>query len=150
MSYHGWAHPAGRQRLAIQRHVGNVSVADKGADRGLDTCPFPWCPLLFWGHLLTRTVAHPQAGTCLQPCLPAPPAWGPSARSRGGLAHRQFSPENKWREIALTGEQPLFQANFHIIESNCFPFPPLSPLHNLTNCKRGLIPGLNTDADSSR
>lgn len=42
---------------------------------------------------------------------------------------------NKWREIALTGEQPLFQANFHIIESNDFPSFLPTPLHNLTNCK---------------
>ena len=39
------------------------------------------------------------------------------------------------------GEQPLFQANFHIIESTDFlSFLP-APLHNLTNCERDLIQG---------
>lgn len=72
------------------------------------------------------------------------PSWPGEGSQLGPAEDRQaiFS-RNKRREIASTGEQPLFQANFHIIESNDFlSFLP-APLHNLTNCERDLIQGLN-------
>lgn len=59
----------------------------------------PNFPPLFWGHLVAKEVAAHVDGTGLQPRLTAPPAWGPSARSRGGLAHRQFSPETNGEKL---------------------------------------------------
>ena len=72
------------------------------------------------------------------------PYWpGEGSQLRPAEDRRAIFSRNKRREIAPTGEQPLFQANFHIIESNDFlSFLP-APLHNLKNCERDLIQGLN-------
>lgn len=72
---------------------------------------------------------------------PPHPAWGAGSRLRPAEDAQAIFSGNKCREIALTGEQPLFQANFHIIESNDFLSLLPAPLH-LTNCKRDLIQGL--------
>lgn len=80
--------------------------------------------------------------SCQQP-QPHPYWPGEGSQLRPAEDRRAIFSRNKRREIAPTGEQPLFQANFHIIESNDFlSFLP-APLHNLKNCERDLIQGLN-------
>lgn len=77
---------------------------------------------LFWDCLLAKKVALPQ-GWCRPATLPhCTPSLGTISQRQKRTGTQAIFSRNKWREIALTGEQPLFQANFHIIESNCFPF----------------------------
>lgn len=114
---------------------GTVSVADGG-----------------WVALSLPTGPGPSVGSSGKPSdlpplpmaaasVPPHPAWGAGSRLRPAEDVQAIFSRNKCREIALTGEQPLFQANFHIIESNDFLSLLPAPLH-LANCRRDLIPGL--------
>lgn len=134
VSYHGWAHLGGSRPLALQRHVSRCLSGRRGRESmvtsrhvSLPLVPrhigaTPDLPPLFWGCPLAKKVASPQGG-----CKPAPlphctPSLGTVSRRQRRTGTQAIFSRNKWREIALTGEQPLFRANFHIIESNCFPF----------------------------
>lgn len=87
----------------------------------------------------------PQDGHGKPPFLPSctdgthqpHPSW-PGEGASSGPAEDQagnFS-RNKRKECSNRPFQPLFQANFHIIESNDFLSFLLAPLHNLTNCRK--------------
>lgn len=110
----------------------------------------PRDPPCLWGSAggnlppgLPRLTLHPGR---VRPVHPEPPAPAPFSRvgprPRPGEDAQAIFSRNKWREIALPGEQPLLRANFHIIESNDVPsFPPVPP-RDLTNGKSDLIQGL--------
>lgn len=124
--------PQGTRLLAFHESRQHVSVADRTWPAGLGTEPalVPSLPArAFPGAAVWRTQSPtsqagrgPQGWCRLQAPLPHPtPGLVGSPPGPDDDTQAIFS-RNKWREIAVTDEQPLFQANFHIIESNDFPF----------------------------